>query len=177
MAEPGAFLGEISALLSLPHTATVKTLEPSRFLVVEKPTEFLRSQPEIALSLSRLLAQRLNYVTGYLVDLKTQFEGSQDHLGMVDEILESLVHHLVAGQREPHRLPLLQVEHGLGGTGPALATGVEDPGGADAVHPGAVPVKRRLVNVSGQHHVRRVLMDPAPEVGIAKIFLAAPADR
>ena len=93
VAEPGAFLGEISALLGLPHTATVKTLEPSRFFVVEKPTEFLRSQPEIALSLSRLLAQRLNYVTGYLVDLKTQFEGSQDHLGMVDEILESLVHH------------------------------------------------------------------------------------
>ena len=92
-AEPGAFFGEMSALLDLPHTATVKTLEPSRFFIVEKPTEFFRSQPEIALSLSRLLAQRLHYVTSYLVDLKAQFEESRDHLGMVDEILESLVHH------------------------------------------------------------------------------------
>lgn len=73
--------------------STVKTLEPSRFFIVEKPTEFFRSQPEIALSLSRLLAQRLHYVTSYLVDLKAQFEESRDHLGMVDEILESLVHH------------------------------------------------------------------------------------
>ncbi len=87
------------------------------------------------------------------------------------------VHHLVAGQREPHRLPVLQVEHDVGRAGPDLAAGVEDPGGADAVHPGAPFAKRRLVNVPGQHHVWLVLMDPAPKVSIAEISLAAPAGR
>jgi CRP/FNR family transcriptional regulator, cyclic AMP receptor protein len=31
-------------------------------------------------------------VTTYLVDLKRQFEDHQNHLGMVDDILETLVH-------------------------------------------------------------------------------------
>jgi len=93
VAEPGALFGEVSALLGLPHMATVKALEPSRFFVVRDPDTFLRSHPDIALGLSKLLARRLHYVTTYLVDLKNQFESRDDHLGMVDEVLESLVHH------------------------------------------------------------------------------------
>jgi len=93
VSEPGSFLGEISLLLDLPHIATVKTLEPSTFYVADDPPAFLRSNPEIAFSLSRLLAKRLHYVTTYLVDIKRQFEGNEDHLGIVDEVLETLVHH------------------------------------------------------------------------------------
>lgn len=93
VAEPGALFGEVSALLGLPHMATVKALEAVRCFVVRDPDVFLRSHPEIALGLSKLLARRLHYVTTYLVDLKSQFEDRDDHLGMVDEVLESLVHH------------------------------------------------------------------------------------
>ncbi len=91
--EPGAFFGEVSMLLGIPHMATVKALQPSRFFVVENAAAFLQSHPELALNLARLLARRLHYVTTYLVDLKQQFEDSKDHLSMVDEVLESLVHH------------------------------------------------------------------------------------
>ena len=51
---------------------------------------FLRQHPEIAFYLARLLAQRLNAATTYLVDVKRQYEGHGDHLGMVGEVLEAL---------------------------------------------------------------------------------------
>ena len=89
---PGSIFGEISVLLDLPHMATVRTLEPCRFLLADHPTEFLKEHPDVHLHLSWLLAKRLNGVTSYLVDLKQQFEDQQDHLGMVDEVLECLVH-------------------------------------------------------------------------------------
>lgn len=93
ISEPGAFFGEVSALLDAPHTATVRALEPSTFRVAEDPLELMRSRPEIALAVSRLLARRLHFVTTYLVDVKRQFEGSGDHLAIVDEVLDGLVHH------------------------------------------------------------------------------------
>ena len=53
---------------------------------------FLKGRPEATYMLARILAQRLQGVTGYLVDLKRQFKDESNHLGVVDEILESLVH-------------------------------------------------------------------------------------
>ena len=93
VAEPGTFFGEVSILLDEPHTASIRAVEPSTFHVADDPLAFIGSRPEIALAISRLLARRLHFVTTYLVDVKRQFEGSGDHLAMVDEVLESLVHH------------------------------------------------------------------------------------
>ncbi|MGH8582880.1 MAG: Crp/Fnr family transcriptional regulator, partial [Gammaproteobacteria bacterium] len=93
VSEPGAFFGEMSVLLDTPHTATVRTLERSVFHVAEDPLGFLHSSPTIAMELSRILARKLHYVTSYLVDLKRQFEDSGDHLAIVGEVIESLVHH------------------------------------------------------------------------------------
>src|SRR3990172_1212551 len=98
IAKPGAVLGEISVLLDAPHTATVKTTLPSRFYVIENPREFLASHPGVALGIASLLAERLNLMTTYLVDLKRQYEGSEDHFGMIDEVLETLSH----SQRADH---------------------------------------------------------------------------
>lgn len=89
--EPGAIFGEISALIDIPHMATVKTVTSSRVVRIERAAEFLHTHSDVAIEVARLLAERLNNVTGYLVDLKRQFEG-HGHLGMVDEVLESLVH-------------------------------------------------------------------------------------
>jgi CRP-like cAMP-binding protein len=93
VSDPGAFFGEMSVLLQQPHMATVRTIDRSVFRVAENPAAFLGSHPEIALAVARLLAKRLHFVTTYLVDLKRQFEGSGDHLAIVDEVLEGLVHH------------------------------------------------------------------------------------
>ena len=91
IAEPGAIFGEVSVLLECPHTATVKALTPTRMYVVERATDFLQSNTDLTYQVARLLAQRLYSVTTYLADLKRQFEDHDDHLGMVDEVLETLV--------------------------------------------------------------------------------------
>jgi CRP-like cAMP-binding protein len=93
VSEPGALFGEMSVLLDAPHMATVRTLEDTSFHVTDNPLAFLRSSPTIAMDLSRLLARKLHLVTTYLADLKRQFENSGDHLSMVDEVLEGLLHH------------------------------------------------------------------------------------
>jgi CRP/FNR family cyclic AMP-dependent transcriptional regulator len=53
---------------------------------------FLHSDPEVSLTVARKLAQRLNTVTTYLVDLKRQYAGQSNHLGMVSDVLASLVY-------------------------------------------------------------------------------------
>lgn len=90
--EPGAIFGEMSVLLDLPHTATVRAATPVGVYVFDDARQFLKSHPEIAFILARLLAERLNAATTYLVDLKRQFEGNTSHFGMVGAVLESLLH-------------------------------------------------------------------------------------
>jgi len=88
---PGALFGEMSALLGGAHSATVRTRAVSSFAIIERPREFLEKYPQAGLWVAELLAQRLTALTKYLVDVKRQYEG-HDHLGMVDEVLETLLH-------------------------------------------------------------------------------------
>ncbi len=90
--EPGALFGEMSVLLNRPHTATVRALTPIAVYAFDDAEQFLRSNPEIAFLVGRLLAGRLNAATTYLADLKRQFEGHSSHLGMVGEVLDVLIH-------------------------------------------------------------------------------------
>lgn len=92
VSNPGAIFGEISVLLGIPHIATVRTVGPCRAHVIASGDAFLQSHPDIAYQLAKLLAHRLNGLTAYLVDLKDQYEHRDDHLSMVDGILETLVH-------------------------------------------------------------------------------------
>ena len=88
--EPGSLFGEMSVLLDMPYSATVKALSTVKAYVIDDPIEFLGSQPEIALSLAALLARRLYYTTSYLVDLQQQAAGRRQDLDIVDEILSKL---------------------------------------------------------------------------------------
>lgn len=89
--EPGAVFGEISALLDRPHTATVRAIEPVLVHRIEDAESFLQMRPEIVFHVARILARRLIDATTYLADIKQQYAGRTDHLGMVDEVLEALV--------------------------------------------------------------------------------------
>ncbi len=92
VSEPGSFFGEMSVLLDLPHTATVRALSAATVYTFDDAAAFLRSDPEIALQVARMLAQRLNAATTYLVDLKRQYAGNGNHLAMVSDVLASLIH-------------------------------------------------------------------------------------
>ena len=90
--EPGALFGEMSVLLNRPHTATVRTMTPCTLYVFDDAASFLRSNPEIAYHVAKLIAGRLNAATSYLADIKQQFEDRTDHLGMVGEVLDTLMY-------------------------------------------------------------------------------------
>jgi CRP/FNR family transcriptional regulator, cyclic AMP receptor protein len=89
--EPGAVFGDLSALLGIPHTAAVRATRTSSFYAVSDPRMFLEQNPSACLHLCELLARRLDAVNKYLVDVKQQFAG-HDHLGMVDDVLDTLMH-------------------------------------------------------------------------------------
>jgi CRP/FNR family transcriptional regulator, cyclic AMP receptor protein len=90
-AQPGVVFGELAAMLGGNHTATVRASKPCAFYIVDNPRAFLQSSPAACLHVCELLARRLDALNRYLVDVKHQFEG-HDHIGMVDEVLEALLH-------------------------------------------------------------------------------------
>lgn len=90
---PGAVFGEMSAVLDRPATATVRAAGPVQARRIDDPVGFLSDEPGAALAVLRTTASRLDGMTQYLVDVKRQFAGAGDHLGMVDAILDQLVHH------------------------------------------------------------------------------------
>ncbi|MFK5922988.1 MAG: cyclic nucleotide-binding domain-containing protein [Verrucomicrobiota bacterium] len=93
ISNPGAWFGEISVLIGGQAMATVKTLSDSVFYVIEDGKTLLQEHPELNYHIAVLLATRLKSVTSYLVDIQQQFASNDDHLNMVDEVLESLIHH------------------------------------------------------------------------------------
>jgi len=70
--EPGAVLGEISALLDQPHSADVRTLEDSQFHVADA-TQFAKD-PNAMRYLAKNLARRLVAADDILVDVKNELE-------------------------------------------------------------------------------------------------------
>jgi CRP-like cAMP-binding protein len=88
--QPGDIFGDLSALLNLPHTTSVRAVAASKFYLVSEARKFLEQNPLVCMHLCELLASRLVSVTAYLADLKQQFAG-HDHIGMVDEVLDRLI--------------------------------------------------------------------------------------
>jgi CRP-like cAMP-binding protein len=90
---PGAVFGEMAAVLGQQATATVRVTETSTFRVADDPIAFLTDRPGAALEVLRLAATRLDALTRYLADVKRQYADLAGHLGMVDDVLNVLVHH------------------------------------------------------------------------------------
>ena len=88
---PGSIFGEISVLLNLPHMATVKVIKPSRFYELTNTKDFFEAD-NISWQVAILLAQRLNNITNYIVDLKQWADENEERLSMVCQVLETLVH-------------------------------------------------------------------------------------
>jgi CRP-like cAMP-binding protein len=88
VAEQGAFLGEISALLGTTHSARVYALEPTRTRMMAG--DAMLHNPDLLLAVARLLAARLQAMTGYLADLRTQYADSEGHLSLMADVLSEL---------------------------------------------------------------------------------------
>jgi CRP/FNR family cyclic AMP-dependent transcriptional regulator len=59
--EEGSYLGELSTLMGIPRTATVRTVSLCNFIVVsgDRVMDFFASSPALSLKLARVLAERL----------------------------------------------------------------------------------------------------------------------
>lgn len=67
--EPGAVLGEMSALLDRPHTASVVATGPVEAYGLDNGMSLLADRPALALHVAKLLAERLNTTTTLLDQL------------------------------------------------------------------------------------------------------------
>ena len=86
---PGALVGEIAVLLDGVNGATVEATEPSVLRHAADGKALLASDPLIARLVAVGLAERLNFVTSYLADLKQQY-GDAPGLSMVNDVLARL---------------------------------------------------------------------------------------
>ncbi len=91
--EPGAILGEMSTVLDRPASATMRATRDTEFLVAEDGVGFLLEHPAVVLEVARTLATRLDNLTGHLADVKRQYGDSGNHLGMLDDVMGTLMHH------------------------------------------------------------------------------------
>jgi CRP/FNR family cyclic AMP-dependent transcriptional regulator len=94
----GAIVGEMSVLLGTDHGATVLATEPSTLRFAEDGHAFLFGDPEITKLIAVGLAERLNFVSTYLADLKDQY-GDAAGLSMVSEVLSHLAEKQVIAAR------------------------------------------------------------------------------
>jgi CRP/FNR family cyclic AMP-dependent transcriptional regulator len=97
---PGAMFGEMSMLLDVPATATVRCETDTHVRVADDPQTFLTREPAAALEVARVLAGRVDGLTQYLVDVKQQYSDLDGHLGMLDTVLGAL-----AFQQRPRSRP------------------------------------------------------------------------
>jgi CRP-like cAMP-binding protein len=91
LTQPGACVGEMSLLLDVPVTADVVATEPSVVAVADDASRRIAEEPGLAIALARVLAQRLQLMTGYLADLKRQYAGHEGGLAMIDTVLGTLM--------------------------------------------------------------------------------------
>jgi len=95
---PGAMVGEIAVLLDTVNSATVEATVPSVLRHAADGNALLASDPTITRLVAIGLAERLNFVTTYLVDLKQQY-GDAPGLSMVSDVLARLAERQATGAR------------------------------------------------------------------------------
>jgi len=86
---PGAVVGEVSVLLGSAYSATVVATARSVLHHAADGQALLDSHPAITRLVAAGLAERLNFVTTYLADLKAQY-GDAPGLTMVSTVLSEL---------------------------------------------------------------------------------------
>lgn len=89
--EVGSVFGDVATLLDSPALAESRAIGDVSLYFVAEVEAFLLERPEVMLHLSRGLAKKVNFMASYLTDLKQQYAGEENHLGMVHEVLDSFL--------------------------------------------------------------------------------------
>jgi CRP-like cAMP-binding protein len=89
VADRGAVFGEVSVLLNIAQTATVRAIEPSTFFVIREAPKYLQTHSALSLLLGKLLARRLVEADSYLLDIKQKLAALSQHVG--DKVPEEIL--------------------------------------------------------------------------------------
>ena len=89
---PGALIGEMSTVLQRPASASVRAVTDITLLEATDGASFLRASRRAARGRFGHW-RRVDNLTGHLVDVKRQYGNDTGHLGMLDDVLSSLMHH------------------------------------------------------------------------------------
>ncbi len=90
MSAPGSLLGEMSALLGRPYSATVRAVSEVKVYKIEDPGTFLAERPVLLLRTAQLLAMRLDNATAYLSNLLAESEGREE-FGVIEDVFGTLM--------------------------------------------------------------------------------------
>ena len=88
--EPGALIGEISVLLGIDHSATVRATGHTTVRVIEDGIPFLERTPLMALHVATLACDRLDRTSAVLVELRKETEGKASEQGLLSRIFSAL---------------------------------------------------------------------------------------
>jgi CRP-like cAMP-binding protein len=80
ISQAGSIFGEMSLLLDIPHSATVRAVTDIQVFVIEDAVSVLEANPTWTLQIARLLAQRVNATTKMLAAASPEDVGVRERL-------------------------------------------------------------------------------------------------
>lgn len=86
----GAIIGEMAALLDIPHSATVVARTETKVRVVANARSALAAYPALALHIATLACARLNATSALLVEMKSGTPGTDRQQALMGRILGAL---------------------------------------------------------------------------------------
>ena len=98
--EPGALIGEMSVLLGVDHSATVRADAASTVRVIEDAVSFLERTPLMALHVATLACERLDRTSALVVQLRKEADEKADDQGVLGRIFGALTAPASRGRAE-----------------------------------------------------------------------------
>lgn len=96
--EPGALIGEMSVLLGVDHSATVRAEAATTLRVIADAIPFLERTPLMALHVATLACERLDRTSALLVELRKETEGKAEEQGLLSRIFSVITAPEVRGR-------------------------------------------------------------------------------
>ena len=90
ISQPGTLVGEMSVLLGIRNSATVRAERETKVRVIRDANKLLESEPGLARRVAAMVAGRLDATSALLVELSKQNKGKATEQGMLSRILATL---------------------------------------------------------------------------------------
>jgi CRP/FNR family transcriptional regulator, cyclic AMP receptor protein len=89
--EPGAMIGEMSVLLGIEASATVRAERTTTIRVIDNAIDFLERTPLVALHVATLACARLDATSAILVELRKESDGKAGEQSLLNRVFSALL--------------------------------------------------------------------------------------